>query len=353
MKHVNIQFRACLDLVADGLYRTGMSRRLLCWLLIFVGVALLPFHSPAPLIYTPGEGWTYEPVGGEGKWQRTRAKEQLQVAQQAYDQKDYGLAIKAARHVVKEWPLSDYAPRASYLLGRCYEARRMDQRAFDEYQNLLTKYPQSENINEVLQRQYIIAGRFLDGEPFKLWNHIPYPSFLDRDRTASMFEKVVKSAPYSDVAPQAQMKLGATREKQKNYTDAVAAYELAADRYSDRPDVAAEAMFRAGMAYRRQAQTAEYDQGAAGQAIASFTDFMTLYPDDQRVPESENIITSLKAEQARGNFEIAKFYEKRKKWNGALIYYNEVLLQDPNSPLAPQARERIDTIKKRLQTASR
>ena len=182
-----------------------------------------------------------------------------------------------------------------------------------------------------------MPGRFLGGEAFRIWNYIPYPSSFDRDRIASMFDKVVNSAPYSDVAAQSQMKLGATREKQHDYPAAVKAYERAADRYSDRPEIAADAMYRAGMAYRKQAQTAEYDQGAAGQAIASLTDFMTLYPDDKRVPESENTITSLKSEQARGNFEIAKYYEKHKQWNGALIYYNEVLLEDPNSALAPQA----------------
>src|SRR5258706_10965591 len=47
---------------------------------------------------------------------------------------------------------------------------------------------------------------------------------------------------------------------QKNYVQAVKAYELAADRYIDRPKVAADAFYRAGLAYRKQAQTAEYDQ---------------------------------------------------------------------------------------------
>ena len=53
---------------------------------------------------------------------------------------------------------------------------------------------------------------------------------------------------------------------------------------------------------------------------------MALYPDDPRVPQAQKIIASLKGDQARGNFDIARFYEKRKKWEGARIYYNEVLL---------------------------
>ena len=313
-------------------------------LVAFVLLAF-PFRAPAPLIYTPGEGWSYEPVGGEGKWQRPRAKDQLEVAQSAFDKKNYSLALKAARRVVRVWPLSDFAPQAQYLVGRCHEESGRDEKAFKEYQKLLEKHPKMVNYQEVLERQYVIADKYLAGKWFKLWGYIPF--FPSMERTAGMFDKVVKNGPYSDIAPQAQMKIGAAREKQRNYSLAVKAYELAADRYHDRPNIAADALYRAGLAFNKQAQTADYDQGSAGQAIATFTDFMTLYPSDPRVPEAQKIITSLKEEQARGNFRTAQFYEKRKRWNGAMVYYNEVLVQDPNSRYATEARERIDTLKKR------
>jgi outer membrane protein assembly factor BamD len=328
-----------------------MNRWSIRLFLIAVCVLAVPYRSPAPLIYTPGEGWTYEPAGGEGNWQRTRAKDQLIVAQDAFDKKDYRLALKAARRVVRVWPLSDYAPQAQYIVGRCYETRGVDERAFKEYQTLLEKYPKAVNYEEILKRQFDIANRFLGGEWFRLWTYIPF--FPSMDRTSVLFEKIVKNGPYSDIAPQAQMKIGAAREKQSNYAEAVKAYQRAADRYNDRPQIAADATYREGIAYEKQAQTAEYDQSTAGQAIATFTDFMTLYPDDSRVPKSQKTITQLRMEQARGNFEIAKYYEKNKKWNGAMIYYNEVLLRDPNSPYATQARERIEAIKKHLVTAGR
>jgi outer membrane protein assembly factor BamD len=330
-----------------------MNRRLALLFVLTTCVALVPYRSPAPLIYTPGEGWTYESVGGEGSWRRTRAKDQMAVAQAAFDKHDYSLAIKAARHLTKTWPLSDYAPRAQYLMGRSYEARRQDQKAFDHYQIILQKYPKSENVKDVLNREYEIACRYLAGQRFKLWGLIP--TFPSMDRTAGMFDDIVKNGPYSEVAPHAQLRIGAAREKQTDYPAAVKAYEVAADRYYDRPAIAADALFRAGIAYDKQAKTAEYDQSVAGQSIAQFTDFVTLYPKDPRVPQAEKLMTSLKVEQARGNFEIARYYEKHKKWNGALVYYNEVVLHDPNpnSLYATDARKRIDAIKKRAIMASK
>ena len=323
-----------------------MRRRFILPLLILLGVALLPFTAPAPLVYTPGEGWTYESVGEVGKWKRQRAQDQLDVTREAFDQEAYKISLKSATYLVKTWPLSDYAPDAQYLIGRSYEAQKSDEKAFKAYQKVIENYPRSEKLDDVLQRQYLIAQRFLGGQRFKLWGIIPF--FPDMEKTAGLFEQIVKNGPYSRVAPQAQLSIGTAHEKRREYTEAVAAYERAADRYNDQPAVASEAIYRAGLAYAKQARTAEYDQGTAGQAIATFTDFITLYPDDTRVAESRRMITVLKEEQARGSLQTAEFYAKRNRWNGALIYYNEVLLQSPSSTFATQARERIDEIKKRI-----
>jgi len=324
-----------------------MASRLAFWILFVTLLALTPFRSPAPLVFVPGEGWYYESFGENAKWQRPRAKDQLDVADEAFKNKDYSLTLQAARRVLRVWPLSDYAPHAEYLVARCLETQHKDEAAFNAYQNIIEKYPKSGEYNEVLLRQYEIANRFLNGEWFRLWNLIPlYPSM---DQTAQLYDKIVNDGPYSDIAPHAQLRVGAAREKQKNFSDAVKAYELAADRYNNQPDIAADAMYRAGVAWEKQADTAEYDQGAAAKAIAAYTDFMTFYPDDKRVADAQAAITKLKAVQVRGSFEIAQFYENSKKWAGAVVYYNDVLQLDANSPLAAQARQRIEILKPRLQ----
>ena len=324
-----------------------MNRRFGFLLVIIACVVLFPFRAPAPLYYVPGEGWYYEMYGQNARWQRPRAKEQLDVAEQAFNKSDYNTTLHAAHRVLRVWPLSDYAPDAEYLIGRCLEMSGKDEAAFKAYQNIIEKYPRSSRYEDVLWRQYVIANRFLGGEWFRIWGTIPLYSSMDQ--TAGMFNKIVNNGPYSDVAQQAQLRIGAAREKQKNFPDAVKAYETAADRYHDQPAIAADALFREGISYARQAATAEYDQNTAAQAIASYTDFITLFPNDQRVPQAQKAMAGLKAEQVRGNFQIAQFYEKSKKWNGALVYYNEVLQLDPNSPYAAPARQRIESLKPRIQ----
>src|SRR6185503_11274146 len=96
-----------------------------------------------------------------GAWQKTRAKDQLEVAQKAFDENNIKLATKAAQRTVRVWPLSDYAPQAQYLIGRCFEAEGHEQLAFKHYQNLLQKYPKTDKYEEVLKRQLAIANRKL------------------------------------------------------------------------------------------------------------------------------------------------------------------------------------------------
>ena len=322
-----------------------MNRWSLRFVLILIGLLVLPYRSPAPLVYRPGEGWSYEMPGGGSSWHRDSAKAQLEVAQQAFDKGSISLALKAARRTVKVWPLADYVPQAQYLVGRCYEAKKQDERAFKAYQEILEKYPKVTNYQEIQERQYAIATRFLNGQWFKLFGYIPF--FPSMEKTALMYDSLVKSGPYSDIGPKAQMGIGAAREKQKEYPLAVKAYELAVDRYNEKKDIAANALYKAAMTYNKQAKTGEYDQNISAQAIAAFNDFIALYPEDPRCAEGRTLIAALKREQARGNFQIARFYEKNQRWDGARVYYNEVLLADETSPLAAEARQRIEQLKKR------
>ena len=245
--------------------------------------------------------------------------------------------------MIKDFPQSDYAPEATYVLAQAYEKRDRAQQAFATYGDLLTKYPKYGNFNLALERQFDIATQFYNGKWFRLWNVVP--ALPSKERTIGLYEQIVKVAPYHEIGAKAQMQIAATREVQKDYPAAVKTFLSAADRYYDRPEIAADALYRAGIALEKQAKKAEYDQGAAGNAIDIFTDFIALYPDDKRVPEAQRVIDALRTEQARGSLQIAQYYDKKRRIAAALIYYNEVIVKDPNSGYADEAKERIARIK--------
>jgi outer membrane protein assembly factor BamD len=47
----------------------------------------------------------------------------------------------------------------------------------------------------------------------------------------------------------------------------------------------------------------------------------------------------------KGSLDVAKFYDKTKQYRAAVIYYNEVIQQQPGTPDADYAKARIETLR--------
>jgi outer membrane protein assembly factor BamD len=295
---------------------------------------LVPAESPAALVWRKGEGWSWERAGVNTGSNPT---DQLKFAQELQAKKDYRSAIDAYRRVVRRWPQSSSAQDARLGLAESLSGIGYYYQAFKEYQLLIEKHPNTSHFDAVLQRQFEIGNLFLAGERQKAWGIRWFPS---TDRAIEVFEKVVKNGPYSPVAPEAQFRIGQTYEKQNDYLAAVHAYEKILERYAKHP-LAESAQFQIGAAYKKESQRAEYDQNSANQAIAAFSDFLLRYPDSERAPLAEQSRVALKEEQAKGLYHIGQFYEKNKKYQSAIIYYNDVIEKDPGSNWATQAKDKV------------
>ncbi len=306
--------------------------------LIVTFCVILPTDCPAPLVWRKGEGWAYE---RHGITTAKNPKEQLELAQALQKKKQYGDAITAYRRLIRRWPTAFAVEEGRLGLAESLSAVGYHYKAYIEYQNLITKHPNSPHFETALQRQFEIGNRFLAGERHKVLGLKIFPSL---EKAIDIFEQVVKNAPYGKYGPQAQFQLGQAYEKQKEYVTAVHAYEKILERNPDDP-MAEKAQFQIGLAYRKEAARAEYDQNAANQAITAFTDYTTRYPRTENVAKAEQYRVALKTEQSKGLFRVAQFYEKNKNYKAALIYYNEVIAQNPKSDWAANAQKKILQLK--------
>jgi Outer membrane lipoprotein len=91
-----------------------------------------------------------------------------------------------------------------------------------------------------------------------------------------------------------------------------------------------------------------YDQTAAVRAQEAFDDFLLRYPHSEKVPQAQDNLKTLQARKTENSYEIAKFYDKQKNYKAAYVYYNEVLQQQPDSPDATRAKERMDQIRSKV-----
>ena len=316
----------------------GMNKSLMWALCLSFALASL---SEAALVWRPGEGWTNESSGES--LAASDAKAALQIARNQEAKEDYKSALDTYRSIVRRWPLSTSAGEAQFKVGFMLEKRAEFWNAFKAYQRVIEKYPASQFFDLSIERQFAIGNLFLSGEPQKLWKIPLLPSM---DKTVEIYNTIIKNAPYGTYAPQSYFKIGLAREHQKNWSEAISAYNKLLDKYPG-SDLAPAAQYQIGYAWYQASSQPDYDQSAAQKSIDAFSDFLVRFPDSEKVEQARNYIAELSNRRVQGSYNIAVFYTKgeKKNYKAALIYFNDVIQQGPDTPLAAKAKEQIETIK--------
>lgn len=304
-----------------------------CLLLVAMLCVAFPQRSPAPLIYQPGEGWTYQGASEI----MDNPKDQLELGQKYEAKKNWDDAVASYLYILRKWPTTDQAQEAQYRIGLCREGTHDFYKAYLSYQRAINKWPSHPRFEDMMERMYRIGNLFLAGERQKVWK---IPTLPSMDKTVEIYEGLIRLGPQSKWASQAQFNIGLAREKQRAYDEAVSAYQKLIDRYPDCDQIEA-AYYQIGVAYEKGARRAEYDKSMADKAVEAFQEYLARYPKGDLASDAQQAIVKLQTEQARGLYEVAQFYEKSKKPKAAMIYYNDLIARFPDSRYTIVAKQRV------------
>ena len=213
--------------------------------------------------------------------------------------------------------------------------------AADSYLQLVERYASSAHFDEAIEGQFRIGETYLNGKKLKLLG-IPVASALDR--AVTIFANVVRTAPYGKYTARAQFDIGMAREKQGANDAAIQAYQAVVDKFPNEP-IAVDAQYQIGYIWFTAAQLGTNDAAAAGNAKTAFQDFLFHYPKSEKAAQAHKYLDILEHKQTNNSFKVAKFYDKQKYYRAAVIYYNEVIRQQPGSEESNQAKKRIDQLR--------
>ena len=141
---------------------------------------------------------------------------------------------------------------------------------------------------------------------------------------------ILANAPYSRYAAVAQFDIGQAKEREGDYKGAISAYQGAVDKYPTDP-IAADALYQIGFNYLQLSRTGSNDRNAAQRARENFEDFLAAYPSSERAPQAKENIAALSNMQTGNSLQIADYYYGQKQYRAAVVYYNDVIRQQPNS----------------------
>jgi outer membrane protein assembly factor BamD len=315
-----------------------MKRPILIFFIIFFGLSAQPAHSY----------WIWTPK--TGKWVNPKAmpkstpKEQFDYAKSFYDEKKYDDAIREFKKLLKAYPKSAEAAESQYFLGLIEEAQGKLYEAYKAYQKMIDKYPFSERIQEVNEREYKIAEAFMIGEKRKAMGVV----LPVENPSIEIFNKVIENSTYGPLAPKAQYKLGLVLKGLMRYYEAEEAFNKVITSYPESEWVE-PAKFQIASCRAAVSRGPDYDQGAATEAKQKFEEFVKEHPDAILSRDAEENINRLREKEAESGYGIARFYEKQKAYESAKIYYNEILDNYSDTKWLPLATERLQVIEKILE----
>lgn len=149
-------------------------------------------------------------------------------------------------------------------------------------------------------------------------------------------EAVRTEYPYSRFAALAELRIADTHMRRSQYLEAIDAYRNFL-RYHPTHADAAYALGRVGEAFYAQIPgdywfmppAAERDLTHVRDAIDSYQDLLTRYPDAAAGAAAKKNLDACRAKLAEHEMYVARFYAKSKQWTGALTRAQELLRDYP------------------------
>src|SRR4029078_1943314 len=139
-----------------------------------------------------------------------------------------------------------------------------------------------------------------------------------------IFAAIVRTAPFGRYTARAQFDIGLARQKQHANDAAIQAYQAVIDKFPS-DTLAADAQYHIGYIWYEAARRGTNDRGATEKAQTGFQDFLFRYPKSEKVAQARENLDHLQEKSTGDAMKIAKFYDKKKAYRAAVIYYNEVI----------------------------
>jgi outer membrane protein assembly factor BamD len=313
-------------------------------LLALLGWCFAPARLAADLVWTPQTGWRIEGgvlTGLTGEEART-ALDVMNTARAKEEAGSLRSAISEYTRVTKRYPNSVYSPEAFYRIGLIRQKRKELFKAFEAFQQLVSRYPNSEKFTQVVAEQYRIANGLLEGQRNYIWGL--FPGFRDREKSVEYFEQIIGNAPYSDYAPLSLMNVARAHQKLGNTVEGIDALDRMINFYPQSL-LAPDAYLKLAQTHASLVEGPYYDQASTKEAITYFEDFLILFPGDAGVVSAEKGLGDMKRMLSESKMKIADFYYyKRSNFKAARVFYNEAITVYPDSPVAARAKQRLAEI---------
>lgn len=289
--------------------------------------------------------WSWTPQTGRWINLKNLPKEtpelQLEFARDLLIQGEYNKALRETTKFEKFYADSDFSDDNQFLRAEIRQAQGDLMNASRAFQQVVDSYPSTNLYDQAMAKQYEIGDALYEEGLIKMDKRFKLFKKRPMKRAVEVYSIVVENQPFTAVAAEAQYKLGLCNFTLENYTEAAFEYRRVIEDYAG-SDWVDEASYGLAITYIEQSLPPAYDQSPSALALEAIDRFVNIYSGDERIPEMLEHRNELHQRIAAQRLLNAQFYEKRRKFTAAQIYYEEVVKQFPGTPAAETAQAWLD-----------
>ncbi len=288
--------------------------------------------------------WVWSPEEGRFVNPETEAKgaadEQYHYAMQFYKEGNLEEAVKQFEMLIENYREAPIAAEAQYRLGTIYEENADYGKAFEAYKELISTYPHSERLNEVVEREFRIGNLYLSGKKGKIMGLEILPSL---PKAVEIYKHIVDNAPYSEYGDKAQFHLGLAYRQMGRFEESMEAFQALLEQYPQ-SDLVPKARFQlAEVSFDKSAYQFR-DQRALDDAATQVDRFLERHPDSAASEKAARLRQEIDEKNAEKNYGIGLYYEKTNYVQSALIYYSDVARRYPHTQWGQKAMGKMKAL---------
>ncbi len=247
-----------------------------------------------------------------------KAQQYWAEAQACEAKQDWSGAIKQYKRLSKYCPMSQEAPQAKFRQAQLYAAKGEPMDAFDTFQLVIERYPNTPLYASALQEQKNLAYAAVRGE---LTNKVLWTFDVGMDPTIVIkwLNTVCTNAPYADTAPEAMNLLGDYLMRRGRNQEAIETFQKLVDNYPHSP-YAPGAQLQVADLYRGAQVEGDRNHANIMRAQEAYEDFLQRYPDTAKSSHAKSGLNDIRRQLVDQKLKIGEYYLNRMKDRSAAVF---------------------------------
>lgn len=274
----------------------------------------------------------------------------LKSARQHAAQNKLSDAEDDLKQIINRYENAPCVPEARFLLAEVYEKQGLPRKAFDEYDKIITRYQSSTLYEKALNRQLALAMAAAKGnlkvEVLGLWS-----TNIDSTVVIDWLGKVIRNAPYNDMAATATSVLGKFLVDQENYEEAAMVYSKLVEDYPT-SRYAPEAQLMVAQLWATSRTRGDQNLVNLHRAQEAYEEFTLLFPNHEDAGKALAEASNMRRLLVRQELEVGRYYlERSKEYVSAIFCFENVIRQRKDNPEAAKEAEQLLNQARALQAA--